>query len=594
MPSSVLREQYLALAAGGSVGHHNKESEATKVETTTLVPSEIVGESMVGATICFTPEPSPPNSPTNNHGYMIGDSSEGYIGSITALSSKDESAGKDMVSSVHQIASSLDGKSTTEYEILDGISSKGTLEIEDLLDEDSSDLSQSKKREAGVLEAAALDPEVTLPSINDNDSSPPDSSKLSIQTSFAEEAAPKPPTDLDDRQAEGDMDDTSPEVDETPLSPFTNLHKFWESKSPTISAIGRMFGVVKKSNTDEDFPVPKDEAIGKATLPGEENSGQVNESVQGRSALGSKSSHAALKEFLMSIVSLIASNLTALCLLLHDCATLLGSKAKSSFLRLISNKISGVQGSIGSNLPSKCEEQCSSEEIATNLTSTDDLDAKEKDVLGRINQRFAASVTRYGDLVLVFAIVVIALAGLSFFIFMGGSPAFQTDRSYEDFVCIPSKDMSLVAVPYWEFNLLSSADSFAEAGRFDVESMETDSSWLVAFTSLSIAIAAGAALIFNGHLIDSIARRRHKPVKHQTGIWTTLEHKQFLEGYGKYGNDWKAVARLVPSRSHKQGEKHSISNARHLYVKRLLTLQSPLHPISGLAWYLLAQNKESN
>mmetsp|Transcript_7383 Transcript_7383/g.15745 ORF Transcript_7383/g.15745 Transcript_7383/m.15745 type:complete len:732 (+) Transcript_7383:143-2338(+) len=606
MPSSVLREQYLALAADGSV-----ESAAIKAEATKLVPSDVNGsgiveESMVGATICFTPEPSPPNSPTAskrdksyNHNNKIGNSYEGsncYIGSITALSSKDESAGRDMVSSAHQIASSLDGKGTTEYQILDGISSKGTLEIEELLDEGSSGRSQSKKKceagalEAGALETGALDPDVTLPSINDNDSSPSDVSKLTIQTSFIDtEDAPKPPTNLDDGPAGSDTSDISPEVDETPLTPFTNLHKFWESKSSTISAIGRIFGV-EKSNTDEGPPVPKDEAIAKAaSLPGQESSGQVNESVQARSAIGSKSSQAALKEFFMSIPSLIASNLAVLCLLFHNSVTLLlRSKSKSSLLRLILDKISGFQGSIGSDHSSKYEEGCNFEENATKQapfestlfhgelstqaasigpdnataalvgTSTDDLDAKEKDVLGRINQRFAASVSSYGDLILVGVTLVIAVAGLFFFTSIHRPPAFQADSSYrEDLVCILSRDMSLVAVPYWEFNLLSSADSFAEAGIFDDKSMGADSNWLAVFASLSTAIAAGAALIFNGRLVESISRHMHKPsAEHQTGIWTTLEHKQFLEGYRKYGNNWKAVARLVPSRSHKQVASH--------------------------------------
>ena len=591
MPSSVLREQYLALAADGSVGH-NEESAATMAERTKLVPivdgPGIAGESMVGATICFTPEPSPPNSPTTskrdksyNNGDKVGNSSEGsncYIGSIAALSSKGESAGKDMVSSVHQIASSLDGKSTTEYQILDGISSKGTLEIEDLLDEDSSDRSQNKKRKEGVLEAAALDSEATLSNINDNDSSPSDVSKLTIQTSFIDtEDAPTPPTVLDDRPA--------PDVDETPLIPFANLHKLWESRSPTISAIGRMFGA-KKPNTNECPPVPKDEAIAKATLPGEESS-RVNESVQARSAPGSKSSNAALKELFMFIVSLIASNLAALCLLLRGSATLLLGPNAKPYLRLILDKISGAQGSIGSD-PSSNEDGCDSEGIVTKQvpvepalfheefspqatssplenataalagTSNDDLlNAKEKDALGRINQRFAASVTRYGDFALVGVIAVIAMVGLSYFTFIDGSPAFQADRSYrEDFVCILSRDMSLVAVPYWEFKLLSSADSLADIGRFGFESMEADSNWrLAAFTSLTIAIAVGAALIFNWQAIESISRRKHQPSsKRQTGIWTTLEHKQFIEGYHKYGTNWKAVARLVPSRSHKQGE----------------------------------------
>jgi hypothetical protein len=49
-----------------------------------------------------------------------------------------------------QIASSLDGQSTTEYEILDGISSKGSIKIDELsLDEES--LSTSCQASTSVM-----------------------------------------------------------------------------------------------------------------------------------------------------------------------------------------------------------------------------------------------------------------------------------------------------------------------------------------------------------------------------------------------------------------------------------------------------------
>ena len=105
----------------------------------------IVG--LLGATICSTPVNSPRLSP-NIHMEGVRDDlsvsssqSNNYIDSFRGYSTGDNGGVEGAIAgrmSIRQIASSLDGLSTTEDEILDGISSKGSIEIDELsLDEES-------------------------------------------------------------------------------------------------------------------------------------------------------------------------------------------------------------------------------------------------------------------------------------------------------------------------------------------------------------------------------------------------------------------------------------------------------------------------
>ena len=112
-----------------------------------LVADDGKSVGLVGATICFTPQPSPRSSPNldgarGNLSHIGGSLSESsnFIGDLLACAtgSGTEGASSNLRTSAVQIASSLDGRSTSDYEMLDGISSKGTIEIEDLsVDEES-------------------------------------------------------------------------------------------------------------------------------------------------------------------------------------------------------------------------------------------------------------------------------------------------------------------------------------------------------------------------------------------------------------------------------------------------------------------------
>jgi hypothetical protein len=132
-------------------------------------------------------------------------------------------------SAIMQIASSLDGLSTTEYEILDGIISKGSNEIDELsLDEES--------------------PSTFLPIIYISDEDQDDDLGLTIVDAsplkevFSEDQSLVLDDITVDRESkDGDSTSTSLKVDERPLTPFNKVRKIWEDRSVT-GMIGRIVG----------------------------------------------------------------------------------------------------------------------------------------------------------------------------------------------------------------------------------------------------------------------------------------------------------------------------------------------------------------
>ena len=128
--------------------NNNNKSHDSVMSSGVIINDEeksIVG--LLGATICSTPVNSPRSSP-NIHREGVRDDlsvsssqSNNYIDSFRGYSTGDNGGVEGAIAgrmSIRQIASSLDGLSTTEDEILDGISSKGSIEIDELsLDEES-------------------------------------------------------------------------------------------------------------------------------------------------------------------------------------------------------------------------------------------------------------------------------------------------------------------------------------------------------------------------------------------------------------------------------------------------------------------------
>jgi SHAQKYF class myb-like DNA-binding protein len=45
--------------------------------------------------------------------------------------------------------------------------------------------------------------------------------------------------------------------------------------------------------------------------------------------------------------------------------------------------------------------------------------------------------------------------------------------------------------------------------------------------------------------------------KEQTGTWTAEEHERFLEALAKYGKNWRAIERIVGTRTASQARSHA-------------------------------------
>eukprot|EP00579_Thalassiosira_antarctica_P003480 CAMPEP_0201902834 /NCGR_PEP_ID=MMETSP0902-20130614/55161_1 /ASSEMBLY_ACC=CAM_ASM_000551 /TAXON_ID=420261 /ORGANISM="Thalassiosira antarctica, Strain CCMP982" /LENGTH=884 /DNA_ID=CAMNT_0048436851 /DNA_START=145 /DNA_END=2800 /DNA_ORIENTATION=- len=303
----------------------NNTTHDSKKEPTLVADDEKSG--IVGATICFTPEPSPRSSP-NREGIGGGESnidsliidslnsnSNNYIVSVNGVASGDggmEGVASRMSSSAMHVASSLDGRTTTEYEILDGISSKGTIEVEDLTldsedDEGCVGVEEDKEvavksegnRNQVVNEIAAtlanFSPCSTLPSLNSggNEDNIPTLPNMTVDTPLKMFKTPQPDekktfqvlneraysealkldmesedTTVDKGSKHSNSSNTSPKVDERPLTPFKNLHKHWEDQSSfthmTKSVIGRILcqenpkGVGLDANEEANADIPEE------------------------------------------------------------------------------------------------------------------------------------------------------------------------------------------------------------------------------------------------------------------------------------------------------------------------------------------------
>jgi len=235
---------------------------------------------LLGTTICYTPEPSPRSSPIKRdvpNLDSVNTSINYNIGSVDGLSRGMEGVASRMSSSAMQVASSLDGRSNTSYEILDGLSSKGTIEVGDLIlegeeDDEKDAVSSDKERvksdihfndaaARAVLANLSLSPSSTLPSLDgggyEHDAIEPPSliadpvgMLKSPQPAKTNTSQVLPDTnhpiqhifkgiklDLssDDATNEKTREDedspkTSPKVDESLLTPFKSLHRYWEAQ----------------------------------------------------------------------------------------------------------------------------------------------------------------------------------------------------------------------------------------------------------------------------------------------------------------------------------------------------------------------------
>ena len=536
---------------------------------------------LVGATICFTPEQSPRSSPmkdTANKRAALDltplecESALGsnatineYIGSLIIDGSR-------VSANVMHTTSSLDGNSTTEYEILDK-----SLEIEDLnLDEDDN---YPHEDGGGVIKKGEEVVAVEVAAVLENMS--PTSSLLSLGSGGGGSVSKEVATSTMAASNVANSSPDSPKVDQSPLTPFKNLHKFWEGQS--------------KPNEDVSDKSDKD----------------VVTASNASSSLYSAASNIAAT-FIFSVYVVIglmtrrcatsmlnAAKYCALAVLRKDDkravlssikATKQNSSAKvtldatlSKLCGVVISWLSAAKDGLQSVLRKKnlsldpeatdgaLEVQASDEnsklfsddtvpvvpllalggnkkDSSGDIATAEPLDMKEVERLRKINSgalNIASTFNKIKTVASQFAFSIVGRICFSFFLtfmvmvelrmFLNNNLTAKEVVVWDILLCVDTNDVSFDSIPMWEF-ILSSA----------------------AFDATSSTASSNSVLIFIGYSIfaSSLIVYLRMKMSYNTGYWTDKEHHQFLKGYAKHGKDWDAVAKYVPTRSLKQVKNH--------------------------------------
>jgi hypothetical protein len=567
---------------------------------------------LVGATICFTPEPSPRSSP-NLEGVREDLSnicslsvSSNYIGSVNAYTTGGggvEGESSKMTSSAMHIASSLDGRSTTEYEILDGVSSRGTMDIEDLsLDEES--------------------PSITLPSLNcggdhDDDFGLPIADKtesplmmfktLSVDEHHGETLI------LGDITAgrDGDSPVTSPKVDEHSLTPFNKILKLWEGRR-TIGTETTQ-GVNSDESSTEMCTYPSDARVNETRSSGQQSLNLT----KARTLMPFAKVKQALNFIAASMLSFVASASTLFVIFLCGFnAYVLGIVNRIVGQIRLRNVTRGTiaQDIIGAGPPqdevnrvamstedlhgtmtnlsklffldaleeeriigtlAESVRQFESEELEQSSVDNKvaSLDQQEKAILKTINDVVTAGIVAKCKRVMTsmkfaasrFAIIassscICTMLICIYFtscvhIFRKSTDISRVEDEDDNLLCVSTKMTSYVSIPLWEVIL---SPIFFEEGYvvYNEAPVEVGPKfWPSTMVIISITTSLLCALIFTSKIpFPTTKRKRVDNVL--IGIWSEEEHRQFLEGYNMHGIRWKLVCAFVPTRTHAQVRTH--------------------------------------
>ena len=443
-----------------------------------------------------------------------------------------------------------------------------------------------------------LSPISTQPSISDV---PP----IFKAPQSSDEKAEQPRLDLNTRDAkDAETPDISPKVDTQPLTPFKNLHKFWEGKSTfthmTKSVIGR---ILRKQATQEGIDSDANEEAKESDASGANvdevgNMSQQSQIAQDTADKSPKTSTFAvplakvkdtLSDLAGAAVAFILSAVTLVGMFMYGHISIFVGMARTMFGQYLLRKVAAVSGMIAQDHTSAMSPKDLSEHTGTNLSnlfleealedeklSGDNavysLDSKEKALLKRVNDEVTASITaKYRTALSALkstkACCVIAACALisvilvcsymlhqGFEVIQDGVGVKEDPLAYisldegEDLRCFSTRMTNFVSVPLWELNL--SPNSFE---AFDEESQKTGPrSWLSALVTLFVIL-----LLFGVERV-TLPFLKSAETTHETlsGIWTEEEHEQFLAGYKVYGNRWKLVSAFVPSRTHAQVARH--------------------------------------
>ena len=521
---------------------------------------------VVGATICFTPEASPRNTPLKGtkrsaldlsplESALSSNATDEYIGSII-------DGNKVSSSNVILTTSSLDGKSTTEYEILDK-----SLEIEDLnlgeeeeeddINEDNGGAGKKKAKNIDGDVAALLEnmsPTSSLPSLESKDGEDGD----------VDEDTKQVPVELDD----GASTTSSSKVDDRPLTPFNNLHKFWEGQSITNvskSIMGRILSQETVPDPTADHTrLERDEVH---TTPSKKITRTATNKVNG-SLFGVASNR---------VISYIVSIFVMVGLMAHRFASSsLHAVKYCSQIMLRKDTNAPVHSSASIKAPEETGEHPAAEapvatpsksklfldekvpKSASKLGSMEDdkdasedvtaepLDMKELERLRKINSwalHLAAAIstmtttimnfasTRGGQFFLSFLVAFLVMTELRMFQRYNISP--KDVVAWDNLLCVDTGTAVIDSIPLWEYIL--SPTSFGTTASEPIDYK---------------------GLIFAGVTILASAIFAYWNIPYNSGYWNEKEHHQFLKGYKENGKDWEAVTKFVPTRSLQQVKNH--------------------------------------
>ena len=574
---------------------------------------------LVGATICFTPEPSPRSTPLKSPAKRAAldltpielesamssnaTSSDAYIGSIID--------GSKVSTNVIHSTSSLDGKSTTEYEILDK-----SLEIEDLnLDEEEEEgddihvgddgkaIKKDEKGYDGEVSAMLqnMSPTSSLPSLGSKDGGEED--EEGAMTSNTDAATP---INVDTSSTD------SPKVDDRPLTPFNNLHKFWEGQSLTNMSKNIMGCILRHQNppdpvgshATDDASLNKDEVgatpaknvkhlavngslcsavvrafsfivsmsvmigmlsrrcasstfnaakyCGEIVLRKDDNAAALaSVKVTDQSDLVKTALNAALSKILGIVFSVLSTAKNGLQSVLHKRNAVAVDPQEGDMSTAEQAPVETPSKSkLFSDEPVEDAPKLGlkeTEKDSGEVTVPESIDMKEMERLRKINS---------GALNVASSFNLMCTKMKEFAFSIGGRICFSFLLA---FIIMAELRMFLRnnAAPTVAWDNLLCVDT--DAASFDsVPMLEyiLSSSAVEATSSLPNSkwvliffapITVLASLLYAFFFMK---------MSYKNGYWSSKEHHQFLKGYAKHGKDWESVAKYVPTRSLKQVKNH--------------------------------------
>jgi hypothetical protein len=531
-------------------GHFFSTSQSkspTKRDEPQLVADD---EGIVGATICFTPQPSPRGSPRTTPASLMMNSveTEEYIGSIGALTND----GKEKPS--------LDDGSANEFELLDGIDSKeGSIAVEDLdLEEEVvgdlfSDTAKAMKNDADLGLKELLDsPPSSVPSLSNEEAEKPtetpllnaeslrysdDAANFSIMTKRMLSHMAK----LGKEDAASVEDDlgapSSPKVDATPISTLKSLKAFWEN---------RILGKAAEE-TDDINKVANEN-------PSDESDHQ---SISNSIASSRASQRIQSKPSLLSSISVV------LWLWVQSLALVCAFSAKKIIEQICSalarNIISTAARPASGTLDKSVDEidfgeVAGSTRLNLNTLFLDEPNGTELDPTSNEADHTAKEATdtqSSSDVdwkVIAARVIALTVFVVHLLVRVFGTTSTLDDVS-ADHVCLTTNTTSFESVPVWEINL-------APTDTTHIRTFQRSSSLRMISFFTSIAIAFICAYVYEPDLIKKLSIK--KEADHLTGIWTAREHEQFIKGFDMHGSNWKLVAPFIPSRNYEQVKAHGI------------------------------------